>query len=156
MAEDPNLIPEHERPIGRLLAEAHKDEYQPLRSLAEAQQVPDGRVILEGDYGGQVFLTCTANMVRCSQEAIHRLLLDIEARCWPTCEGHGAGLYFERKPVGAGVWGGMGGGVITDGLWLHEEVEGFGIRAQIEEILAGHRDRLEWSAEPGAPAGGGV
>jgi hypothetical protein len=141
--DDPDIISEHERSIEHILAEASGAEYRPLRSLAEAQQVPDGRVILDGDWGGQVYLSCPASMVRCSQEVLHRLLLDIDARCWACNEGGGAGVYFERKPVGAEVSGGMGGGIVTDGLWLHEEVEGFGIRAQIEEILAGHHERLE-------------
>ena len=152
--QDIGFLPEYERIGERLMAEAAGEEYCPLRSLAEAQQVPDGRVIMEGDWGGQVYLTCPASMVSCSQEVLHRLLLDVDARCWECNEGGGAGLYFERKPVGTGVGGGMGGGIVTDGLWLHERVEGFGIRAQIEEILAGHRERLERSGEPDATADG--
>ena len=89
------------RTVDHVLAEALGEEYRPLRSLAEAQQVPDGRVIMEGDWGGQVYLTFPASMVRCSQEALHRLLLDIDARCWGCNRGEGAGVYFERKPVGA-------------------------------------------------------
>ena len=51
----------------------------------------------------------------------------------------------------------MGGGIVTDGLWLHREIEGSGIRTQIEEILAGRRERLERSAEPvAAPDGAGT
>jgi hypothetical protein len=129
-------------------------KYRPLRSLAEAQQAPDGRAILDGDWGGQVYLTCPASIVRCSQDVLHHLLVDIDARCWQCNEGEGAGVYFERKPAGAGVLGGMGGGIVTDGLWLHKDVEGFGVRTQIEEILAGHRERLERSGEPGAAADG--
>jgi hypothetical protein len=149
MADEPEMIPEYERPIGRIMADAHGDAFRPIPSLEEAQRVADGRVILEGDYGGQVYLTCPAALVRCSSEVLQQLLLDIDAWCWPGNDGHGAGVYFEQKPVGAGVWGGMGGGIIADGLWLHAEVEGFGIRDQVEAVLTGGRDRLETAAAPG-------
>ena len=80
------------------------------------------------------------------------LLLDIDAR-FPERKGR-ADIYFQRMPVDAKVQGGMGGGIITDGLWLHKEVEGIGIRSQIGEILAGRRERLEGNAKPGAAADG--
>ena len=116
-----------------------------VRSLDEARAFDDGVVILEGDYGGQIYLTCPVGMVHCSPEALRQLLVEIDAKCWACNEGEGAGIYYERKPAGSGVWGGMGGGAVTTGLWLHEEVEGFGIRPQIEAVLAGHQDRLVWS-----------
>lgn len=137
MPDDPRIIPDHERAASRIMADAHGEDFRPLRSLEEARQVPDGRMILEGDYGGQVFLTCPASMVSCSPGVLQRLLLDIDARCWPGCEGEGAGIYFERKPTGAGVWGGMGGGLISDSLWLHQEVEASASAARSKRSLLG-------------------
>jgi len=46
------IIPEHESSVRRMMADAHRHPYHPLRSLAEAQAVPDGVVIFEGDWGG--------------------------------------------------------------------------------------------------------
>ena len=142
--QDPFIIPEHERSIAHILAQQSGLKYRPLRSLAEAQQVPDGRVIFEGDSGGQVYLTCPASMVKCSQEVLHRLLSDIDARCWGCNKGDGAGVYFERMPVGDEVPGGMDGGIVTDGLWLHRQIESPDLRTQIAEILAGNRERLKY------------
>jgi hypothetical protein len=143
MADDSNIIPEHERPVGRILADARGESYCALRSLEEAKQAPDGRVILEGDWGGQVYLTCPASLVKCGLDVLEQLLRDLDSRCWACNEGEGSGIYFERQPVGTGVWGGMGGGLITEGLWLHEKIEGFGMRSQIEDVLAGRRSRLD-------------
>jgi hypothetical protein len=142
MSENSNAIPDHERPIGRIMAEAHHEEFRPIKTLDEAKQFDDGVVILEGDDGGQVYLTCPARMVHCSQEQLQQLLLDIDAKCWQCNENEGARIYFERKLIGSGVWGGMGGGVITGGLWLHFQIEEFGIRPQIEIILAGKPARI--------------
>jgi hypothetical protein len=128
------------------MAEAHGEDFRPLRSLDEAKRCEDGVVILEGDYGGQVYLTCPARLVCCPPETLYQLLLDIDSKCWECNSGDGAGIYFERKPAGSGVWGGMGGGRVHAGLWLHPGVEALGLRPQIEAILAGKQDRLVWDA----------
>jgi hypothetical protein len=146
MSEDPLPLPEHESPVRRLISDAKRLAFRPLHSLEEAKAFDDGTVILEGDYGGQIYLTCPAHLVRCSPAVLRQLLLDIDAKCWACNEGEGAGIYFERKPQGSGVWGGMGGGAITEGLWLHKEVEGFSIRPQVEAVLAGQQDRLVWGS----------
>jgi len=52
-------------------------------------------------------------------------------------------IYYAPLPPGSGAGGGMGGGVVIDGVWVHEELEKLGLRRQIEQILAGTRQRLE-------------
>jgi hypothetical protein len=86
MPGDPNIHPEHDRFVSRVMGKSHGEELRPLRSLEE------GWMILDGDYGEQVFLTCPASMVRCSHEAVQHLLLDLNSLCWPGTEGHGAGM----------------------------------------------------------------
>ena len=133
-------ISEHESFCRRLYVETFGEEYRPLHSLEEAKQFADGIVILEGDYGGQIYLTCPASMLQCSPETLHKLLRDIDARRWD--DEDGARVFYERKQAGEGVVGGMGGGVVTVRLWLHPKVEAFGIRTEVEAILAGQLERL--------------
>ncbi len=65
-----------------MVADAHGRPYYPLRSLAEAQAAHDGMVIFEGDYGGQIYATCPASLVRCSEETLQGLLRDLDTVGW--------------------------------------------------------------------------
>ena len=51
--------------------------------------------------------------------------------------------YFEVAPVGSGVAGGTGGGVVTDDLWLHPDLEKKGLRERVEAVMTGDRVRLD-------------
>jgi len=39
-------------------------------------------VIFEGDYGGQIYATCPASLVRCSEETLQGLLRDLDTVGW--------------------------------------------------------------------------
>jgi hypothetical protein len=142
MADDdlaPKRLADHERPLGAFGADS-STPYSPLRSLEEAQAVPDGVVILQGDEGGQIYVVCPAAQVRCSTEALETLLLDLDALAWN--EPESAHIYFERKPVGAGVAGGMGGGLVAAGPWIHEAFVKLLLSESIGEVLRGNRRRI--------------
>jgi len=53
------------------------------------------------------------------------------------------GLYYEIAPVGSGITGGSGGGVVTDSLWLHPVLETKGLRNRVEAVITGERVRLD-------------
>ncbi len=53
-----------------MMADADGEPYFAFRSLAEARNDPDGAVILEGDYGGQVLATAPAVGVACFEEVL--------------------------------------------------------------------------------------
>ena len=53
-----------------------------------------------------------------------------------------AGLFYERAPTGASIAGGTGGGILTDGVWLHPELEAKGLRAAVEDVIAGRREQI--------------
>ncbi len=127
------IIPEHESSVRRMMADAHRRPYHPLRSLAEAQAVPDGVVIFEGDWGGQIYATCPASIVRCSKETLRDLLCDLDAVGW--CELDGARVFYERHPSGTSVSGGMGGGRVTDDLWVHPRIKALGLSAPLRAAL---------------------
>jgi hypothetical protein len=138
--EMPGVIPEHERPVGRMVADAHGGSYGAFRSLDEAKEAETAAVVMQGDDGGSIYLTCPARLVECDEASLRRLLLDLDA--FDSNDPESAGVYFEQVPVGAGVAGGTGGGVVTDGVWLHPKLEALGVREAVEAVLSGRRPRL--------------
>jgi hypothetical protein len=112
--------------------------YQPLRSLAEARETADGVVILEGDYGGQIYVVAPASSVECSEGTLLRLLRDLDEIAWPGSERDASQMRFERLSGGSKVPGGMGGGRVEDDVWIHPELARR--TAEIREVLAGRRE----------------
>lgn len=130
------VIEPHERAIGKILADQGRMPYQPLRSLDEARAYPDAVVIAEGDSGGQVYFTCPVRLIRCTEAELMLLLEDVDAIQWGIDNG-GAGLYYERLSVGDGVWGGMGGGMITEGVWVHDRLCDVGTDEAVRAVVEG-------------------
>jgi hypothetical protein len=131
----------HESGLRSMMAESSGSEYRSFRSLAEAQAAPSGVVILEGDYGGQIFVTCPARLVRCTEDRLRRLAEEVQALTWSRDPG-AATVLFEPLAPGASVAGGMDGGLVTDAAWLHEELHQLGLRAAIEGVLSAASDVL--------------
>jgi hypothetical protein len=124
-----------------MMAEASGEAYTAFTTFVAAREHPSSVVIFEGDYGGTIYLTTPVSHANCDEIALKQLLLDIDAMCW--ADSQGARVVYEVVPVGAGVAGGMGGGQVVDGLWLHSEVEAFGVREDIQQALAGQRQRID-------------
>jgi hypothetical protein len=99
---------------------------------------------MEGDYGGQIYLVCPVRLVSCSEAALKTLLTDLDQMAWDDPDG--AGLFFEARPRGAVVSGGMGGGLVREGVWLHPDLVKVGVEEDVRSVLAGLRDRLRPSA----------
>ena len=134
------IISDHESIVRSFTSEEYGERFEPLHTLEEAQQHDDGVVIFEGDYGGAIYLTCPAKLVRCSEQALQQLLRDLDEQLI----NHHWGLMvcYERLASGSGVAGGWGGGLITEGLWLHGRVEALNLRNAVESVLSGVRKRL--------------
>jgi hypothetical protein len=141
MAEDnKKIIPDHASFVRSFTSEKYGERFEPLRTLQEAQGHSDGVVIFEGDYGGAIYLTCPVRLVRCSAQALQHLLHDIDKKL---IDHHwGLMVCYERLAPGSPVSGGWGGGLITEGVWLHDRVEALSLRKPIEEVLSGSRERL--------------
>ena len=140
MDSEPADIPEHESPVRRMMADAYGTPFYPLRTLEEAREHDDGVAILQGDWGGQIYAVIPAAMIRCSAEKLHQLLLDVDSEAWSCNENEGASIYYERKPSGSGVAGGMGGGASTGDLWVHPEFAA--IVDQVRAVIDGQRDSI--------------
>ncbi|MGH2781979.1 MAG: hypothetical protein ACRDLA_11355 [Thermoleophilaceae bacterium] len=95
---------------------------------------------MQGDDGGSIYLTCPTRLVRCDEATLRRLLHDLDTRVWDDPEM--AGLFYERAPTGASIAGGTGGGIVTDGVWLHPELEAKGLRAAVGDVIAGRREQI--------------
>lgn len=108
-------------------------------SLEEAKKASDGYVVMEGDWGGQIYLTCPTGLVKCGEEALRKLLSKIDQGEWGCNEGGGASMSFGRAKPGDGVSGGMGGGAVTDGLWIHGGISPK-LAGLIRRVISGESD----------------
>lgn len=141
MIEKTQKIPPHYSAIRLLVSQTHNKTYVPLRTLIEASNHPDGVVIFEGDYGGTIYLTIPAAKVRCDELALKQALIDIDTMYWNDPDGRA--VFFECLSIGSDVAGGMGGGKVIDGLWLHQKIEELDIRNEIVAVLDGQKKEIE-------------
>jgi TPR repeat protein len=142
------VIEAHERGLAKIMEAVQHLPFLPLRTFAEAVAAPDGVIIAEGDYGGQIYFTCPARLVRCSEAELLQLLEEVDATQWDSVLEGGARIYYERLPVGAGVAGGMGGGEIVEGVWMHEDLIDLGDDEAVLAVLEGRaRFFRPWTLE---------
>jgi hypothetical protein len=118
----PKTSPAEERPLAAFQAEASGQLYQQLPTLAKAKEYDDGVVILQGDDGGQIYLVCRATDVNCSVEALEQLLVDLDEIAWPGNDPNSRRIYYERRPTGSAIAGGMGGGRVSETPWIHKKL----------------------------------
>lgn len=121
-------------------AEAEGAAYVSFKSLADAKSHKDGVAILEGDDGGQIYVVCPASRVKCSEETLRQLLSDLDAKMWDSPDM--AHIYYERRQLGEGVAGGMGGAIAGTEIWIHQEFHKLGLGAAIREVIEGYRSKL--------------
>jgi hypothetical protein len=132
-------------------AEAHGEAYKYVSDFEEARRTDGCYLIMEADCGGQILLTCPMPLVRASNEALLLLLSDLESITWgkgsvdesssePQC--YDAEMFFEIMRAGEGVGGGMGGGLVTDRLWLHPELTEKGWTQEIDQVVSGTLPRI--------------
>jgi hypothetical protein len=134
-------LPKYNGSLRSMMAEGHGSEYIAFKSLEEARSRSNSVVIMQGDDGGTIYLTIPVRNVSCGQATLNQLLADIDAMCW--ADPSMARVFYEIVPSAGAVAGGMGGGRIVDGLWLHLEVEKLGVRQDVEDVLRGERARME-------------
>jgi hypothetical protein len=133
-----STLPANESGVRRLVADAHGSEYHALESLAQAREFPDAVVVLEGDYGGQIYVVAPVHMVQCDEPSLNRLLAELDALEWKDEEG--ASVFYERRATGEGVAGGMGGGVVLPTVWVHERLQQH--YSAVVSVLAGESSTI--------------
>ena len=127
--------------VSQFIHDAVGKPHRPYASLEEARSDPDAAAILFGDYRGTIYLTAPVRHVRCSDTALATLLSDLDAITWMGGAEYGASVAFERAPVGEGVLGGDGGGIVIDGVWTHPRFDPE-VAELAREVVAGRRERL--------------
>lgn len=104
-------------------------------------------LVMEGDWGGQIYLTVPVQLVITPEESVSRLLQELDKIAWACNEGSGMGMYCVPSRQKDGVDGGMGGGkLFPDAVWLHghfQHERGF----QKAEVLKLIRDLLGLSPD---------
>src|SRR3954463_6113611 len=92
----PRVIPEHESGVRRLMADAEGVEYVAYNSADAARGDPDAALVMEGDYGGQIYVACPLRVVRANEASLERLLRELDALAWECNEGDGGAIRYER------------------------------------------------------------
>ena len=94
-------------------------------------------LVLEGDWGGQIYLTVPWNLLG-EDAKVLPLLKGLDREAWACNDGDGRQAYLysprERGQRTRGVAGGMGGGRLTDGIWLHHTF-GYGWHQEARQLL---------------------
>ena len=93
-----------------------------FKSFNEAKQVSNGMAVLVGDFGGQIYLTCPMKHIKCDEKTLEKLLREIDSFEWDCNEGDGICVTYMRGNPKDYVSGGMGGGLVEDGLWIHPDI----------------------------------
>ncbi len=92
-------------------------------------------LVMEGDWGGQIFMTVPMSLVG-SNAKPHKLLKYFNRAAW-RCdwkhEGISCAIYI--GDIGDGVAGGMGGGELTAEIWLHPEFAGESWQKLVRQLL---------------------
>lgn len=124
---EPIAIPEDQRPVEFIVRQ--QEGLPPLRgarTLEAAREISNCYVVLEGDWGGTIYCTCPVRYVRADQAQLDLLAHELELAFWGcnintdedgTPRG-GEGVFFHQVDP-RGILGGMGGGGVIDGLWVH-------------------------------------
>lgn len=117
-----NMIPANCRAVDFMLTKANGLEYKPLNTLEEARNTTNAVVVLDGDYGGQVYATCPIKHLKpeITHAQLEAVCKQVSALEWEQEDDWQ--VSYQIKEVGQGVWGGMGGGRVIDGLWMHPKL----------------------------------
>lgn len=139
----PGVLPSHHSPVRHILNKTRglpNDEF--IEIFENAKEIPSAYVIMEGDWGGQIYLSCPIELVKCNEKSLGILLDDLDEIAWGCNEGEGKGLFYEIHLPGDGVGGGMGGGLVEEGLWIHDEFKVLNLFDRIEQVLLGDIDKI--------------
>ena len=97
--------------------------------------------LLQGDDGGQIYVVARATQVKCSVEMLEQLLIDLDAIAWAGNDANSRRIYYERRPIGSTVAGGMGGGFVSQTPWVHEKF--VKLAPAVLAVLRGERTRIQ-------------
>lgn len=139
MSTKKNEIEKNENPLRRMIADSHGLKYEALNSLDEARKTNNAYLVMQGDDGGQIYLTAPVGIVKVNEKILEILLKDIDTLAWN--DPSMVGMYYEIHEKNTGVAGGMGGGRVENDLWVHKDFES--IKDKIKKVITGTTLSLE-------------
>ena len=139
----PEKIESHVDSLRSMVAQHEGAAYRSHATLAEAI-ANDAHVILQGDYGGQIYFTCPATKVKCSESGLKRLLDYLDARSWNDTQG--ASIFFEdRTPDSTAeieILTGAAADLKVADIWLHTRLQELKLEARVRSFVFGVTDEL--------------
>ena len=133
------MAEEYSSPVRSTVSAAHDVPYQAIKTFDEAKTTAKCVVIFEGDHGGQIYLTCPMQYVKCNEKTLKQLLKDIDRLEWD--DESGRGMFYEIHEIGDPIPGGMNGGTVDDHVWIHNDIK-TEIKQQIRDVIDGKRDKI--------------
>lgn len=125
-------------PLRKMMSDAKGGEYVSIKNLEEAKKVKNSYLVMEGDDGGQIYITCPVELVKCEEKQLRELLESLDDLVWQDLSM--TGLYYEIHEPDSIVSGGSGGGKAGDDLWIHSEFDN--IKNKIKEVINGKRKKI--------------
>ena len=102
----------------------YEEEKGFLNSLKKAKEHDDYYLVMEGDDGGQIYLSCPTSMINCNEETLAQILVIIDENQWRNFDVSMRTIFYEQYITPDMIPGGMGGGLIQENdIWVHEEIE---------------------------------
>ena len=124
--------------IGRKLsAEIRGIPYKSYSSLSDAWLGEDAVVILEGDYGAQIYVVFPVSLVECGEATLNELLHRLDAIAWPENPDNSAQIVYEEAPIGSVIPDAVGGARVLANGWVGNEFQRLGIEDQIRAVVCG-------------------
>ena len=131
-------IPDHVDALRSMMADAKGSTYVSFETLEEASR-NNAVLIMQGDEGGQIYLTYPAARIACSAERLNELLRFVDSKSFSDISS--ASIRYELLKPGDGVAGGMGGGIVTGDLWIHPEIATVELEEKIRSVFSGTENR---------------
>ena len=115
----------------KLILESRGGRYLSVDTLEEARQSDNYYLIMDGDDGGQIYLSCPARLIECDEKTLKEVLTIIDENQW---SDESRGYYFELYKPDEIITGGMDGGLALEkGLWIHDRLKN--AKKLLEEII---------------------
>lgn len=132
-----DTLPNDISPVRYMMNEAYSLNIKFLKNYEEAKITKDAVLIMEGDDGGQIYVVSPMTLVKCDKSILDQLLNDLDEIAWGGSDNGGKGIYYEKRKVGERISGGMGGGEVSNGVWVHSMFKEKGYELQIKDVIEG-------------------
>lgn len=126
-------------PLRKMIANSQLKNLRTFKTLEDAKKQSNTFLVMDGDDGGQIYLVCPVSLVKCDENALLKILSELDARAWN--DPSMASIHYEVYEPGAVVPGGMGGGVASTSLWLHKNFQELKMDIESRLYMRGEKNK---------------